>query len=75
MRDAVLTYAYQYGIGALVYLLSLSVLWRLGALGDDPRRRRWWVVILLLGLLLYAAGQGLLQFLGPRYELALGGSG
>jgi hypothetical protein len=75
MREAWLTFVYQYGIGAAVYLASLWAFWRLGALGPDRRSRRRWVAILLIGLLLYATGQGLLQFLGPRYELALGAGG
>jgi len=74
MSDRLLTYLYQYSLGAVIYLVTLYVLWRTGALGDDPRTRRRWIAVCVVGLALYALGQGALQFLGPEYDLDLGGA-
>jgi drug/metabolite transporter (DMT)-like permease len=73
MSERLLTYLYQYGVGGLVFLGSLVLLWRTGMLGSDRRTRRIWVALLVLGVVLYAVAQGALQFLGPRYDLDLGG--
>jgi len=74
MSDRWLTFLYQYGIGATIYLLSIVVLLRVGAIGQDARSRRRWVALLVVGLLVYAVGQGALQFLAPAYDLNLGGA-
>jgi hypothetical protein len=73
MDERLLTYLYQYGVGGLVFVGSLLLLWRRGMLGGHSTERRRWVLLLLLGLLAYALVQGVLQFAGPLYDLDLGG--
>jgi hypothetical protein len=73
MNERLLTYLYQYGLGGLVFVASIWLLWSRGMLGHDARERRRWVLLLVLGLVLYAAAQGALQFAGPVYDLDLGG--
>lgn len=65
MSDAVLTYLYQYGVGGLIFGVSLTVLWRRGMLGQDPRVRRWRALLLTGGLALYAGAHAVVQFLLP----------
>jgi len=72
MSDALTTYVYQFGIGGLLYFLSVWLLLRAGALGPDAQARRRWIVILAVAFCFYAVGLGLLQFLGPMYDLRLG---
>jgi hypothetical protein len=74
MDERLLTFLYQYGVGGLVFVGSLVLLWRHGLLGERPAERRRWVILLLLGLLAYALVQGALQFAGPGYDLALRGA-
>lgn len=74
MDDALLTYLYQFGLGGAIYFASVWLLARAGALGRDARARRRWIGVLLLAFGLYAVGLGLLQFLGPVYDLRLGSS-
>ncbi len=73
MSERLLTYLYQYGVGGLVFFGSLLLLWRRGMLGGQSAERRRWVLLLLLGMVVYAAVQGVLQFVGPLYDLDLGG--
>ena len=65
MDERLLTYLYQFGVGGAVYVLSLVALWRVGALGTTPRARRRRLLWLTVLLLVYAVGQGVLQFAGP----------
>lgn len=74
MSERLVTFLYQYGVGGLVFFGSLLLLWRRGMLGGDSGERRRWVVLLVLGLLAYALVQGAFQFVGPLYDLDLGGS-
>ena len=71
MDDRVLTFVYQYGLGGLVFFASLIALRRAGLLGSDARQRRRWTMLLVGGVILYAAVQGLLQFVGPSYDLCM----
>lgn len=73
MSERLLTYLYQYGVGGLVFFGSLLLLWRRGMLGGQSAHRRRWVLLLLLGMVAYAVVQGVLQFVGPLYDLDLGG--
>lgn len=65
MDERLLTYLYQFGVGGAVYVLSLLSLWRVGALGETPRARRRRLAWLTVLLLVYAVGQGFLQFAAP----------
>jgi len=73
MNERLLTYLYQYGVGGLVFFGSLLLLWRRGMLGSQSAERRRWVLLLVMGMVAYALVQGVLQFLGPLYDLDLGG--
>ena len=73
MDERLLTFLYQYGLGGLVFVLTLVLLWRAGMLGSEPRVRRRRVLLLCLGVLGYAAVHALLQFVAPHYDLSLWG--
>jgi hypothetical protein len=73
MEERLLTYLYQYGVGGLVFFGSLLLLWRRGMLGGPSSTERRWVLLLILGMVAYALVQGVFQFVGPLYDLDLGG--
>ena len=65
MTERLLTYLYQFGVGGAVYLASVLALWRVGALGTEPKVRRRRVAWLAVLFFAYALGQGVLHFAGP----------
>lgn len=75
MGERLLTYLYQFGVGGAVYLASVIALWKVGALGTEPRTRRRRLVWLAVLFLAYAVGQGVLQFAGPEITCGSGGGG
>ena len=56
------SYAYQYGVGGLIFLLSIGLaLFRGDARWDRPEDHRT-VILLLVGIASYALVQGYFQF-------------
>ena len=71
-----LPYMYQYGLGAVIFVVGVAVTWRSGSLDLRRKVHRRWLIILVVGFVWFLALHGALTLAALGHErVALAGGG